>query len=128
MTKEQNKDSENSTKCWICDNYCIDDFKVTDHCYITGKYKSSAHIDCNINVKLDHKILVVCHNLNNYDSHIIMQGLGKFNLKINVIPTGLEKYTYMRKKLNFLDNYQFLNSLLDSLIKHFNKDDFKYLS
>ena len=34
----------------------------------------------------------------------------------------------MRKKLNFLDNYQFLNSLLDSLIKHFNKDDFKYLS
>ena len=54
--------------------------------------------------------------------------LCKFNLKINVIPTGLEKYTYMRKKLNFLDNYQFLNSLLDSLIKHFNKDDFKYLS
>ena len=24
MTKEDNEDFENSTKCWICDNNCID--------------------------------------------------------------------------------------------------------
>ena len=35
---------------------------------------------------------VVYHNLKNYDSHVIMQELGKFNVKVNVIPNGLEKY------------------------------------
>ena len=38
MTKEDNKDFENSTKCWICDNDYIDcDVKVRDHYHITGK-------------------------------------------------------------------------------------------
>ena len=36
-TKEDNEDSENSTKCWVCDNDYIDtDVKVRDHCHITG--------------------------------------------------------------------------------------------
>ena len=48
------------------------------------------HRDYNINVKLNHKIPVVCHNLKNYDSHLIIQELGIFNL--NVIPNRLEKY------------------------------------
>ena len=44
MTKKNNGDSGNSTKCWICDNDYIDvNVKVKDHCYITGKYKDSAH-------------------------------------------------------------------------------------
>ena len=29
--------------------------KIRDHCYITGKYRVSAHRDCNINVKLNEK-------------------------------------------------------------------------
>ena len=48
-------------------------------------------LHCNINLKLNHKIPVVFHNLKNYDSHLIMQELGKFNLKINVIPNELGK-------------------------------------
>ena len=73
ITKEDNKDFENSSKCWICDNNYIDnDVKVRDHCHITGKYRGSAHRDCNINVKLNHKILVVFHILKNYDSHLIL--------------------------------------------------------
>ena len=73
ITKEDNKDFENSSKCWICDNNYIDnDVKVRGHCHITGKYRGSAHRDCNINVKLNHKILVVFHILKNYDSHLIL--------------------------------------------------------
>ena len=49
ITKKDDEDSENSTKCWICDNDYIDgDVKVRDHCHITGKYRGSAHRDCNI--------------------------------------------------------------------------------
>ena len=60
MTKEDNEDFENSTKCLIYDSDYIDsDVKVRDHCHITGKYRGSAHRDCNINVKLNHKISVI---------------------------------------------------------------------
>ena len=38
MTKQNNEDFENSTKCWICDSAYIDGIiKVRDHCQITGK-------------------------------------------------------------------------------------------
>ena len=113
MTTEDNENCQNSTKCWICDNDCIDDdVKVRDHCHITGKYRGSAHRNCNINVKLNHKIPVGFHNLKNYDSHLIMEELGKFNLKINVIPNGLEKYMNftINNKLSFIDSFQFLSS------------------
>ena len=90
------------------------DVKVRDHCHITGKYRRSAHRDCNINVKLNHKIPVIFHNLKSYNLHLIMQELGKFNLKINVIPNGLEKYMSfsINNKLSFIDSFQFLSSSL----------------
>ena len=111
MTKEDNEYFKNSTKCWICDNDYVDnDVKVRDHCHIRGKYRGPAHRDCSINLKLNHKIPVVFHNLKNYDSHLIMQELGKFNLKINVIPYGLDKYMSftINNKLSFIDSFQFL--------------------
>ena len=73
MTKNNTEDFENSTKCWISDNDYIDnDVKVRVHCHITEKNRGSAHRDCNINVKLNHIIPVVFHNLKNYDSFLIM--------------------------------------------------------
>ena len=73
MTKEGNKDFKNSTKCWIFDNdYIHTDVKVRDHCHITGKYIGPAHRDCNINLKSNHKITIVFHNLKNHDSHLII--------------------------------------------------------
>ena len=52
-----------------------------------------------------------------------MKELGKFNLKINVIPNGLEKYTIftINNKLSVIDSFQFLNSSLDSLVKNLSK-------
>ena len=65
-----------------------------------------------------------------YDSHLIMQELRKFNLKIIIILNGLEKYMSfsVKNKLSFIDNFQFLSISLDSLVKNLGKDDFKYLS
>ena len=67
---------------------------------------------CNIDLKLNYKILVVFHNLKNYDFHLIMQKLGKFNLKIYVITNGLEKYVTftINNKLRFVNSFQFLIS------------------
>ena len=64
ITKESNEDFKNSTECWICDNdYIYKDVKVRDHCHITGKYRGSAHGYCDVNLKLNHKILIVFRNL-----------------------------------------------------------------
>ena len=59
-----------------------------------------------------------------------MKVLGKFSLKINVIPNGLERYmTFsINNKLYFIDSLQFSSSALDSLVKNWNKDGFKYLN
>ena len=47
-----------------------------------------------------------------------MQELGKFNLKTNQIPKGLEKYMgfNISNKLSFIDSFKFLMSSLDSLV------------
>ena len=79
---------------------------------------------------LNHKVPVKFHNLKNYDLHVIMQELGKFNLKINVIQNRLEKYMSFTiiNKLSFTDSFHFLSSSLDSLVKNLSKDNFKYLN
>ena len=60
MTKKDNEDFENCTKCCICDNdYIHNDVKVRDHRHISGKYRVFAHREWSINVKLNHKIHVV---------------------------------------------------------------------
>ena len=126
-TKRYNKDLQNSAKCSICDNdYVVSDIKERDHCHITRKYRGSAHRDCNIKGKLNHKISFAFHNLKNYDSHLTIQELGQFDFKINVISNGLEKCTsfHINIMLIFVDSFQFLSLSLDSLVKY----DFKYLS
>ena len=101
-------------------DYIDNNFKVRDHCHITEKYRGSAHRDYNINLKLNHKIFVVFHNVKNYDSYLIMQKLGKFNLDM---PNGLEKYMSfaINNTLSFIDSCQFLSSSLESLVENLNK-------
>ena len=82
MIKEDNEDFKNYTKCQICENNYIDnDVKARDHCHITGKYTDSAHKDCNINVKLNHKIPVMFHNLKKYDSILLCKNQANSILK-----------------------------------------------
>ena len=132
ITKKDDKNCEKSTRWWTYDsNYVDDDVKVRNHCHITGKYRGSAHRNCNIKDKSYHKIPIAFHNLENYDSNFTMQELDKFDFQINIIPNGLEKYVsfIINKKLIFIDNdFQLLGSSLHSSVKNLGKDDFKYLS
>ena len=42
-----------------------------------------------IRVKLNYEISIVFHNLKNYNLHLIMQELHKFDFKRNIIQNGL---------------------------------------
>ena len=44
-----------------------------------------------VDLSLNKNILIVFHNLKNYDSHLIVQEIGKYSFKINVIVKAIEK-------------------------------------
>ena len=101
MTEEEEHLFQENRSCWICkklidndddDDDDDDDEKVRDYCHISGKFRGAGHLDCNINVQLTKKVPVIFHNLGGYDSHLILNELDKFDVKISVIPNGLEKY------------------------------------
>ena len=62
-------------------------------------------------------------------THLIVNELDKFDVKIKAIPNGLEKYMalFLNKNLVFVDSMQFMNSSLDKRVKNLSNEDFKYL-
>ena len=50
---------------------------------------------------------VISHNLKGYVSHLIMQEIGKFDMKISVIPNRLVKYIAFTTH----ENKAFINSM-----------------
>ena len=122
MSAEEEERFQLSNSCWSCDKlFDVGDDKVRDHGHITGKYRGAAHRSCNINLKLTKKIPVIFHNLRGYDSHLIIKEISKFDVKVSVIPNGLEKYMAFTINTNlvFIDSMQFINSSLNSLVKNF---------
>ena len=146
MTMENEIDLKKAIKCHICDQQYTDkDIRVRDHCHITGKFRGSAHQDCNLKLRIkpdNIKIPVIFHNLRGYDSHFIMQQIGEIakkhayknkrgeecHMNINCIPNNMEKYLafMLGNHLVFLDSLQFMNSSLDNLIKNLPDEAFKY--
>ena len=117
-------------KYWICDKlYDIGDNKVRDHCPVIGKYRGSAHWGCNINLRLIKKVPVIFHDLRGYDSHLIIGEIGTFDVKLNVIHNGLEKYMgfTINNNLVFIRSIQFMNCSLDALVTNLSDNGFKYL-
>ena len=93
MSEKKEQQFQSINACWICkkliDN---DDEKVRYQFHVTGKFRGAAHWSCSINLQLTKKVPVIFHNLRGYDSHLIFNELDKFDVKISVIPNGLEKY------------------------------------
>ena len=131
MSMEEEQIFQLSNKCWICDKlFHFLDEKVRDHCHISGKFRGAAHFSCNANLKSSKKVPVVFHNLRRYDSHLIIKELSNFDVIVDVIPNGLEKYMsfIVNRNLVFIDSMQFMNFSLDSLVRNLMDEDFKYLS
>ena len=146
MTDEDEDAFQKAIKCHICDiKYTNKDIRVRDHCHITGKFRGSAHQECNLKLRINPdkiKIPVIFHNLRGYDSHFIMQQIGKIakehayknkkgeecHMNINCIPNNMEKYMafMLGNHLVFLDSFQFMSSSLDNLIKNLPDEAFKY--
>ena len=148
ITEDDENDFKKANKCHICNKkYTEKDIRVRDHCHITGKYRGSAHQDCNLKLKINPeeiKIPVIFHNLRGYDSHFIMQEIGEIvnkntyknkkgkeqQMNINAIPNNMEKYMafMLGNHLTFLDSFQFMSSSLENLVKNLPDEAFKFTS
>ena len=130
-----------------CEKYTDKDVHVRDHCHITGKFRGSAHQECNLKLRMkpeDIKIPIIFHNFLGYDSHFIMQQIGeiankhgytnkkgeKQDLNINAIPNNMEKYMafMLGNHLTFINSFQFMSSSLDELVSNLPKDGLMYTS
>ena len=148
MTDDEELSFKLEQKCHICEeSYKDKDLRVRDHCHITGKYRGSAHQECNLKLRIkpeEIKIPVIFHNLRGYDSHFIMQEIGaivkKYTYKnykgediqmsINAIPNNMEKYMafMLGNHLTFIDSFQFMSSSLDKLVSNLPRELFKCTS
>src|SRR5882757_11065490 len=148
ITNKQQKEYNNCKYCYLCKNsFTEKNCKVRDHCHVTGLFRGAACNDCNIKLRITNVIPVLFHNLRHYDSHLLMQELGKFKDKqIKVIPNNMEKYmsfsvctnytdkdtnkTRMLHELKFIDSFQFMSTSLSKLVDNLNTGEitkFKYL-
>lgn len=128
------KKFQNSSHCFICgEAFTKKSGKVRDHCHLSGKFRSAACSNCNLNYKYPSYIPVYFHNLRNYDAHLLMQSIGQFkDRKISVIANNFERYvSFSLGCFRFLDSYQCLSNslsgLVDDLVKE-NPDHFKQLA
>ena len=81
MTEVDEQNFKTMDGCHICgEKYTDKDVRVRDHCHIAGKFRGSAHQECNLKLRIkpeNLKIPIIFHNLQGYDSHFIMQQIGK---------------------------------------------------
>ena len=126
ITPEQEREFQEAKNCSICCEELGED-RVRDHCHVTGLYRGAAHNICNLKYRITWKVPVVFHNLRGYDSHLIMQEIGKFKMEVNVIPNNMEKYISfsLGKHLVFIDSIQFMASSLEDLVSNLSPEDFR---
>ena len=91
---------------FVVKSYTDKDVRIRDHCHITGKFRGSAHQECNLKLRIkpeDIKMPIIFHSLCGYDSNFIMQQIGeiakkhvymnekgeKQDLNINAIPNNI---------------------------------------
>ena len=100
MTEVDEQHFKTMDGCHICgEKYTDKDVRIRDHCHITGKFRGSAHQECNLKLRIkpeNIKIPVIFHNLHGYDSHFIMQQIGEI----------ANKHGYANKKEKSKTSYQ----------------------
>jgi hypothetical protein len=143
LSCEQQQAYDNAIACKSCNKQFVENnHKVRHHNHVTGKFLGATCNNCNLQLKFrkggrrdgtmdqgekkyDYFIPVICHNMRNYDGHLIISHLEKKYAasEINVLASSTEKYiAFQIGQLRFLDSLQFLNASLDSLVSCMKKD------
>lgn len=128
MTEQGEKDYEAATTCWICKEKFGKGNKVRDFCHFTGKYRSAAHINCN---------LKLCIKPQDQNPNSIAQPERTRRRPLHAKNTQLLRRHHQHPKqcrkyislsvghLKFVDSFQCMATSLEKLVDATDKDDFK---
>ena len=81
------------------------------------RYRGAAHHNCNLQYRIlpqMWKLPVLFHNLQGYDSHLIVKALKKDHGRVRAIPTNLQRFLTIGQ-LNFIDSFQFMSKPISEL-------------
>ena len=141
MTEDQIKKFNSAIQCYICKKeFSCNNYKVRDHCHLTGKYRGPAHNNCNLNLKEKVNFIpIFFHNLAGFDCHLFIRELSESDGNIECLAKNKEDYISFTKKvkvdeyvkndkknpvyfnLRFLDSFKFMASSLFCLSKNLNE-------
>ena len=121
--------------CYICkkefNNNDKKNYKVSDHCHYTRKYRAAAHNICNLRYNVPKEIPIVFHNGYIYDYHFIIKDLVKeFQGNFECLGKNTEKYitfsvplkkienktVEITYKIKSIDSFRFVTSSLSKLV------------
>ncbi|KAJ8665581.1 hypothetical protein QAD02_007243 [Eretmocerus hayati] len=125
MTGEDQINFEAATICHFYEKEISDpDDNVADHQHRgEGLYRGAAHRVCNLQCRDPPVITVALHNLQNYDSHLLIRDIcNVIPGRVTLIPETTEKYISFIKhmkgcdiRFNFIDVFKFPNTSLEKL-------------
>ena len=147
FTEEDKRKYEESTNCHICGNneFTEEDWKVRDHCHISGKFRGATHNTCNMKFRVTTFTSVFFHNLSGYDAHLFVRNLGVTEGDIHCIANNEEKYISFSNNITvkkitakgeeisvnheicFLDSFKFMACALGTFVDNLDKDNCKNL-
>ena len=101
LSKEQ-CEAYRTTRCQICEKQFAPNTRVRDHCdHLTGRYRSPAHSNCNLNYKNSFYIPIVFHNLSGYNADFIIKEIATvYDGHVDVLPIAKEKYISFTKHVD----------------------------
>ena len=137
ITKEEQEQFNQASRCWICEKLLNLQDRVRDHCHFTGRYRGAACNICNLKYRKPNNISVFFHNLTGYDSHLFIKKLNTTIGAIDCIPNNEENYISFSKtiktgeyknkngetkdkyfKIIFKDSLKFMASSLEALVNN----------
>ena len=141
LTKDEEDRYYKKNTCHICMKD-LDNDKVKDYCYFTGKYRGAAHSKCNLKQKIPKNIPVIFHNGSTYDYHFIIRELAsEFDGNFECLEENTEKYitfsvpikkrienknidiTY---KIKFIDSFRVMATSLSKLVDNLTENIHNY--
>lgn len=127
LTKEQEEKHNAVNLCYLCEEgFTKDNYKVYDHCHLTGIYRGAACNRCNVNFNYKNlKIPVIFHNAKRYDSNLILRHV-KDTAALYNLQVIAENYEQMKSisfsNLRIVDSIAFMSGSLDSLVQDLRTD------
>ena len=105
ISSHREKLLQEAVNCHLC-GFELGADRVSDHCHLIEQFCGAARNECYLNSKFTGRLTGILHNLRGYDSHLIMQGIGKLNnKKIYPIPKNTKRYiSFSIDNLDFIDS------------------------